>query len=232
MKILFLFFIIFKISLSYINIHPTFFDKPIDFGGSYQEFTLFNQSKDTVLYRIYCEPYEKDSNRDMSQWVNFYPRSITLAPGESGKIQVSIASNSKIETGEYSTILGIRELPLYEKVVAENSTGIGILTDLKLVINGYAGNISPKLIFSNLNLEVNPNKITLKGNVENRGERRGKFELYVDDYFLGNLRIHSKESLDLKDLEFNFVGNHKLKSKKNLIIIDYITKKTVGIIKL
>ncbi|MGL5613148.1 hypothetical protein, partial [Cetobacterium sp.] len=92
MKILFLFFIIFKLSLSYINIHPTFFDKPIDFGGSYQEFTLFNQSSDTVLYRIYCESYKDSSNKDMSKWVNFYPRSITLAPGESGKIQVSIAS--------------------------------------------------------------------------------------------------------------------------------------------
>lgn len=62
MKILFLFFIIFKLSLSYINIHPTFFDKPIDFGGSYQEFTLFN---DTVLYRIYCESYKDSSNKDM-----------------------------------------------------------------------------------------------------------------------------------------------------------------------
>ena len=168
----------------------------------------------------------------MSKWVNFYPRSITLAPGESGKIQVSIASNSKIENGEYSAVLGIRELPLYEKVTKEKSSGLGILTDLKLVINGYAGNISPKLTFSNLKLEVNPNKISLNGIVENRGERRGKFELYIDDYFLGNLRIHSKELLNLKDLEFTHSGNHKLKSKKNLIIVDYITKKTVGKIKL
>ena len=117
MKILFLFFVIFKLSLSYINIHPTFFDKSIDFEGSYQEFTLFNQSNDTVLYRIYCEPYKDSTNKDMSKWVNFYPRSITLAPGESGKIQVSVASNSKIEWGEYSAVLGVRELPLYEKVI-------------------------------------------------------------------------------------------------------------------
>lgn len=232
MKILFLFFVIFKLSLSYINIHPTFFDKSIDFEGSYQEFTLFNQSNDTVLYRIYCEPYKDSTNKDMSKWVNFYPRSITLAPGESGKIQVSVASNSKIEWGEYSAVLGVRELPLYEKVIKENSSGLGILTDLKLVINGYAGNISPKLAFSNLNLEINPNKISLNGIVQNLGERRGKFELYIDDYFLGNLRIHSKESLNLKDLKFIYNGNHKLKSKKNLIIIDYITKKTVGKIKL
>lgn len=232
MKIFFIFFIIFKLSLSYINIHPTFFDKPIDFEGSYQEFTLFNQSSDTVLYRIYCESYKDSSNKDMSKWVNFYPRSITLAPGETGKIQVSIASNSKIEAGEYSAVLGIRELPLYEKVIKENYSGLGILTDLKLVINGYAGKISPKLVFSNLDLEIHSNKISLNGFVENRGERRGKFELYIDDYFLGNLRIHSKESLNLKDLEFTYTGPHKLKQKKTLIIIDYITKKTVGKIKL
>lgn len=232
MKILFLFFIIFKLSLSYINIHPTFFDKPIDFGGSYQEFTLFNQSNETVLYRIYCEPHSGATGKDMSRWVNFYPRSLTLAPGGSRKIQVTVASNSKIEAGEYSAVLGIRELPIYEKVLKENSSGLGILTDLKLVINGYAGDISPKLVFSNLNLQVTPNKITLNGSVENRGERRGKFELYIDDYFLGNLRIHSNESLSLTDLDFSYTGQHKVKSKKNLIIVDYITKKTVGKIKL
>lgn len=232
MKILFLFFIIFKLSFSYINIHPTFFDKPIDFGGSYQEFTLFNQSNETVLYRIYCEPHSGTTGKDMSRWVNFYPRSLTLAPGESGKIQVTVASNSKIEAGEYSAVLGIRELPIYEKVLKENSSGLGILTDLKLVINGYAGDISPKLVFSNLNLQVAPNKITLNGSVENRGERRGKFELYIDNYFLGNLRIHSNESLSLTDLDFSYTGQHKVKSKKNLIIVDYITKKTVGKIKL
>lgn len=232
MKIFFIFLFIFKLSLSYVNIHPTFFDKSIDFEGSYQEFTLFNQSSETVLYRIYCEPYNKNPNRDMSKWVNFYPRSLTLAPGESGKIQITVASNSKIEAGEYSAVLGIRELPIYEKIVKDKSSGIGILTDLKLVLNGYAGDISPKLVFSNLNLHVTPNKITLNGGVENRGERRGKFELYADDHFLGNLRIHSKESLNLDDLDFSYTGKHKLTSKKNLIIVDYITKKTVGKIKL
>lgn len=232
MRILLLFFVVFNFSFGYVNIHPTFFDKPIDFNGSYQEFTLFNQSSEKVLYRIYCESYKVKGEKDMSKWVTFYPRSLTLEPGESGKIQVSIASNSKIESGEYSAVLGIRELPLYEKIISEKSSGLGILTDLKLVLNGYAGNISPKLLFSNLNLDLKPEKISLNGVVKNSGKRRGKFELYVDDYFLGNLRIHQSETLDLNSLDFSYLGKYNLNSKKNLIIVDYVTKQIVGKIKL
>lgn len=228
----FLFFAIFNLSFSYVNIHPTFFDKRIDMNGSYQEFTLFNQSNDTVLYRIYVEPHSKVSNKDMSSWINFYPRSLTLKPGESGKIQVDIASKKKIEAGEYSAILGIRELPVYEKVISENGAGLSILTDLKLVLNGYAGDINPKLQFSNLNVDIKKNSISLKGAVQNIGKRRGKYELYLGEYFLGNLRIHSNEKLNLDTLDFKYSGEIEKAPKKELIIIDYIDKKPVGKIKL
>ncbi|MGL5349687.1 MAG: hypothetical protein ACRDA0_03865 [Cetobacterium sp.] len=231
-NIFFLFFAIFNLTFSYVNIHPTFFDKRIDFNGSYQEYTLFNQSSNTVLYRIYVEPHSKGSNKDMSDWVNFYPRSLTLKPGESGKIQVDIASKKKLEAGEYSAVLGIRELPIYEKVVSEKGAGLSILTDLKLVLNGYAGDINPNLQFSNLNVDINKNTITLNGSVKNIGKRRGKYELYLDEYFLGNLRIHSNEKLDLNALDFKYSGEIKNKLKKELLIIDYIDKKPIGKIKL
>ncbi|MGL4652738.1 hypothetical protein [Cetobacterium sp.] len=230
--IFFLFFGIFNLTFSYINIHPTFFDKRIDLNGSYQEFTLFNQSKDTVLYRIYTEPHSKETSKDMSAWINFYPRSLTLRPGESGKIQIDIASKKKIPVGEYSAVLGIRELPIYEKVISEKEVGLSILTDLKLVLNGYAGDINPKLQFSNLSIDTTKDSISLKGVVQNIGKRRGKYELYLGDYFLGNLRIYSNEKLDLGTLDFKYSGEIKNNLKKELIIVDYLDKKPVGKIKL
>ncbi|MGL5314619.1 MAG: hypothetical protein ACRC92_15315, partial [Peptostreptococcaceae bacterium] len=107
-----------------------------------------------------------------------------------------------------------------------------ILTDLKLVLNGYAGDINPNLQFSNLNVDINKNTITLNGSVKNIGKRRGKYELYLDEYFLGNLRIHSNEKLDLNALDFKYSGEIKNKLKKELLIIDYIDKKPIGKIKL
>lgn len=229
-KTFFLFFALFNFSFSYININPTFFDERIDFDGSYKEYTLFNPSKETIKYRIYSESYSKGKSLDMSKWIQFYPRSMTLKPGTSGKIQVNIAAKTKLKPGEYSAILGIRELPLYENVKIEKTSGLGILTDLKLVLNGYAGNISPKLKFSNLKADIEKDHIFISGNVENTGERRGKFELFLDDYFLGNLRIHSKESLDLRVAGFQYKGKFKKNPKNSLVIRDYKTKKTVGIV--
>lgn len=231
MKILSLFFILFNLSFSYINIHPTYFDKKIDFEGSYQEYTLYNQSNSPVTYRIYTESYQK-GDRDMSQWINFYPRSLTLQPGEHGKIQLSVASQDKLPFGEYSAILGIRELPLYEKVIKENNIGLGVLTDLKIVLNGYAGDIHPQLEFSNLKGVIENNTLTLRGSIYNKGERRGKYELYIDNYFLGNLRILSKEKLSLDTLDFKYIGNKNITKADFLIVVDYITKKRVGKIKL
>lgn len=226
-NIFFLFFALFNLTFSYININPTFFDKRIDYDGSYQEYTLFNPSKNKVTYRIYTEAYTKGETLDMSKWVQFYPRSLTLNPGESGKIQVKVASNSKIKSGEYSAVLGVRELPLYEKIRDEKSSGIGILTDLKLVLNGYAGDVNPKLKFSNLSANIEKNLISISGLVKNVGERRGKFELYLDEYFLGNLRIYSKEEIDLKSAGFEFKGKLKKNPKSSLIIRDYISKEVV-----
>ena len=231
MNILSLFFLLFKLTVSYVNIQPTHFDKKIDFDGSYQEYTLFNQSNTPVTYRIYSEPYSK-GDKDMSKWINFYPRSLTLQPGETGKIQVSIASQKKIPSGEYTAVLGVRELPLYEKVITEKKAGLGILTDLKIVLNGYSGNISPKLQFSNLKTVVENNSISLKGDVLNKGDRRGKYELYIDNYFLGNLRVLSKEKLNLDNLDFKYTGEKKITKTNYLIIVDYVTKKEVGKIKI
>ena len=226
-----LFLFLFKLSFSYINIHPLFFDKPIDHNGSYQEFTLFNQSSDPILYRIYVEENPKNKEMSMHKWVNFYPRSLTLKPGEIGKIQMSIASHSKLPKGEYSTIFGIREIPIFQKEKTENSN-LSVYTDLKMVLNGYAGNIQPNLNFKNLKVLEKNKKIILQGQVHNIGERRGKFELYIDNNFLGNLRIHSNESLNLDNL--NFYCNRELitKKPKYLIINDYITKKQIKKIKI
>ncbi|MGL5377933.1 MAG: hypothetical protein ACRDAT_06560 [Cetobacterium sp.] len=231
MRFVFLFFALFNFAFSYININPTYFDKRIDYDGNYEEFTLFNPSKETITYRIYTEPYSKGENQDMSKWVEFYPRSITLKSGEQGKIQVSIASRTKLKSGEYSAVLGIRELPLYKKVKNEKSSGVGIFTDLKLVLNGYAGDIAPKLKFKNIDTELKDNNISISGTVQNVGKRRGKFELYLDEYFLGNLRIHSDEKIDLRESNFSFNGDLKKTPKKNLVVRDYKTKEVVMSVK-
>lgn len=232
MKKIYLFFLIFKLTFSYINIHPTTFDKPIDNDGSYQEFTLFNQSSAPILYRIYSEPDPENLDRSMHRWMNFYPKTITLKPGEMGKIQLNIASHSKLEIGEYSAVLGVREIPIYEEVIKGNGANVSIYTDLKMVLTGYAGNASPKLKLNDLKILENGEKVKLHGSVENLGERRGKFEIYLGNNFLGNIRVMSKEKLKFHDFDFSFKRKDKEKISNVLIFKDYESKKIIGKIKI
>lgn len=232
MKNLFIFFLIFKITLSYINIYPTNFDKKIDYDGSYQEFILFNQSNNSVLYRIYLEEDVKNINSSMVSWMNFYPRSLTLKPGESGKIQLSIASYKKLKEKEYFGILGIREIPIYKESKRNNQSNISIFTDLKLVLTGFGGDIFPILKTENIKIYKNKNTFKIYGFVKNIGKRRGRFKLYLGDIFLGNLLILPKEKLKLEDFNFSF----NLKKKKDisniLIFKDYKSKKIVKKVKI
>lgn len=231
MKKLYLFFLVFKLTFSYINIHPTTFDKPIDNEGSYQEFTLFNQSNDSILYRIYSEEDSDPQIKSMVNWMNFYPKTLTLKPGEMGKIQLSIASHSKLKEGEYAGILGIREIPIYKEIQKNTGTNIKTYTDLKIVLMGYAGDIAPKLKFTDLKI-LETNYIKLCGFIENIGEKRGKFEFYLGNNFLGNLRIMSNEKINLNHFDFSFKKKDKYNISNILIIKDYESKKIIKKIKI
>ncbi|MGL6114497.1 MAG: hypothetical protein ACRC1R_05605 [Cetobacterium sp.] len=214
------FLCIFNLTFSYINIHPTSFDKRIDFQGSFQEYTLENNSSNPLMYRIYLEEH-RDKKLSMKDYIDYYPKSLTLKPGESGTIKVHISSNCQIPKGEYFAILGIRELPVFlEK--SQDKSNIKILTDLKLSLMGYGGDIYSDLKFKNLKLINKNQKIILGGSIENIGEKRGKYEIYLNDHFLGNLRILSKETLNLENLDFS--SNEKILSKNKIKFLDYETK--------
>lgn len=228
MKLFLIFLLIYQSLFAYINIHPTTFDKRIDFEGSYEEYTLVNTSNNPIMYRIYTEK-DNNSNLNMESFMEYYPRSLVLKPGEMGKIQLSISSNSKITEGEYSGILGIRELPVFNEKNNKNS-GVQILTDLKLALMGYAGNISPKLIFKNLKITNKENKNILNGLIKNSGKLRGKYEIYINEHFLGNLRILPEEELDFYKMDFS--GEFKLGKNNKLKILDYTTKELIYEVKI
>ena len=228
MKLFLIFFLIHQSLFAYINIHPTTFDKRIDFEGSYEEYTLVNTSNNPIMYRIYTEK-DKNSNLNMESFMEYYPRSLVLKPGEMGKIQLSISSNSKIPEGEYSGILGIRELPVFNENNNKTS-GVQILTDLKLTLMGYAGDISPKLIFKNLKITNKKNKNILNGLIKNSGKLRGKYEIYINEHFLGYLRILPGEELDFYKMDFS--GEFKLEKNNKLKILNYTTKELIYEIKI
>lgn len=223
-KVIIIFYLLSKVVFSYINIYPTSFDKRIDGDGGYQEFTVVNNTSEKIMYRVYIEPYAKENNMDI--WANFYPKSFILNPGEEEIVKLSIASYGEIPKGEYFCILGIREIPIFEREIKDEKNLITIHTDLKLVLTGYAGDIKPVLEIENLELFENEEKIFLKGKIKNIGERLGKYKLYLGENFLGNLKIKKGETINMNG-DFFLLKELKNIKKNTLIFKDYETNEEI-----
>lgn len=231
-KLITLFLLSLQITYAYINIYPLSFDKKIDDEGSYQEYSLFNQTNKPIFYRVYVEKPSNSKDRDMSKWINYFPHSLTLKPGEEGIIKINIASYEALPEGEYSAILGIREIPVYEEEIKKEKSSITVYTDFKLVLNGYAGNIFPKLEIKNIGIEENSDRVTLKGTITNIGKRQGRYKIYLDEYFLGNLRLNKGDSLEFKENEFYYLKDKNYKRPKKLVIKDFDSDEEIKIFKL
>lgn len=181
------FLIISSLSYCFTSINPTIFDKRIDNGGAGNEYYISNPTNSEIGYRIYVEPSE--SEKDMSKWIEFYPSSLKLKAGETKKIKVFVESPLNTEKGEYTAILGIKEVAVPNSV-KEESAGVTIYTDLKLEIAGFVGDLKPELQITNFKAS----KDSIQFKIKNTGEIRTKVEAYIeskghDPIFLDSFRL-------------------------------------------
>lgn len=125
-----LIFIIFsKITFSYINIYPSKFEKNIT-NGAKESFKLYNRTEKQVKYRIYLE---EGKENDMSNWIEIYPRSITLKPLEEKEIRLLINTPKNAKLGKYKAKLIIKEIEVPGKKKKEK---VNFMTRLKLNMVG------------------------------------------------------------------------------------------------
>lgn len=212
-----LFFIISINIFSYTSVSPLYFDERIDGEGGYKEYTLSNATRKIVGYKIYFE--KKSEKNDMSEWVDYYPKKLTLNPGESKKIKVLITSPKRIKKGEYITNFCIKEI----ETPSKRNKNMELLTNLKIELAGYVGNLSPKLDITNLKLSNS--KLSL--DIKNIGEKREWLELYINQgkksYYLGAVRLFKNKHKHIEEkIEKNLKENLKLviKDRKGNIIFE------------
>ncbi len=214
----FLFLCLANISFAYMSINPVIFDKRIDNGGAKEEFFVSNPTKTEVGYRVYVEP--SDNGEDMSKWIEYYPTSLKLKPGETKKINVFIEAPSKVKEGEYTGILGIKEVTVPNSL-KNNRAGVNVYTDLKIELAGFVGDLKPKLEIKNFKLKDKK----LSFNIKNIGDIRTKVEAYIEEkgkepVYLDSFRILQNKE---KSFEKEFLNNFSNDSK--LIIYDMAGKK-------
>ena len=202
-KILMFLFLTIEV-FAYINITPITFDERIDKDGGAKEYVISNSSKKSKRYRIYVESAEEKN--DMTDWVEWYPKSLSLKAGESKNIKVLITAPSETKRGEYTTKLCVKEIE-----TPTQKENISILTNLKIELAGYVGDIKPKVSFERRSKDGENEELVIK----NIGEIRQRFEIYTGE---------DEEKLEYLDQVRLFKGDAKSlvlskKAIKKIIVI-------------
>lgn len=127
MKVIYtiLVFLLSTTSFGYINIYPMEFDKNIS-NGVTESFKLYNRTSNEIRYRVYIE---KSKEKDMSQWIEIYPQSISLKPLEEKELRLSVTPPKNAQAGEYKAKLVIKEIKVPNK---KDDKKINIMTLFKL----------------------------------------------------------------------------------------------------
>lgn len=233
--------IIFLISclniFAYINLSPSTLDKNIG-KGAYEEYTLWNETSIPFRYKITpVAMTENNKVKDMSKWVEVYPKIVTVNPQESQKFKVYIKAPKDSLTGDYGTFLNIRQMsaPKIKGEKEQQSLGAGmiIMVNVNLGIYGYVGDENPQLNCTEPLVYKKDNKSYLKMKVENKTNRLVKVKVEVEGkkgyiYPIGDVRAFKGELLGF-DHE---IKNLKDMKAKKVILTDVETGKIIKEIKI
>lgn len=180
----FLFCLLSLKSYSYMNVSPLIFDKRIDNGGEVQEYYVTNALSHKTSYRIYLE---KGNENDMSEWIEYYPRNLNLEAGETGKVKLYIEAPENTKDGEYTAILGVKEVNTPN---VERGGNLSIYTNLKIELAGFVGDLKPQIEVEDIKVENN--QLSMK--IINKGEIRTKLEVFLEnskesEKYIGSIRL-------------------------------------------
>ena len=233
----FLFFMIWVCSFSYINLSPTTLDKNIK-AGAYQEFNLYNDT--TIPFRYKITPVAMTDNelvKDMSKWVEVYPKIVTVNPTESKKFKVYIKADKNAEAGDYGTFLNIRQMSAPKLKGEEEDQNIGagmvIMVNLNMGIYGYVGDKEPKIETTEPNVYKKDGKSFLKMELKNKTNRLVRIKVEAEGkrnyfYTIGETRAFKGQTLEF-DHEIKRLENNKA---NKVIITDVETGKVIKEIKI
>lgn len=192
-KMSLIYLLIFKLSLGYINIYPTFIYENLNNENAANTLVLTNTTDKTLRYRLYLE---EDKYKNIK--IEVYPKGITLKPFEKKEVKILLTINQKIKE-EFSKVLVIKEVELPGKKKQ-------ILTMLRLKISGFVGELNPKLQSE----ELDNGRIKVK----NIGNRTGIYNIYNNEKsFIDMIILKKNESIELEVKDKVLIFEEKFNGK-------------------
>lgn len=140
------YFVLSFTALAYINISPTTLDKNIG-TGAYEEFTFYNNTTVPMRYKLSVIPMEDKSVKDMSKWVEVYPKVVTVYPSSNETFKLYVQAPKNTADGDYGAFLNIRQVsaPKLEGDAGEQNVAAGmmVMVNVNMGLYGYVGDKIP-----------------------------------------------------------------------------------------
>lgn len=156
------------------HIMPDGFEKRIDNGQGYQEFYFPNSGSETIRYKFTATP-GSHVRGDMSRWVEFYPKVLTVRPGETGLLKVFAKSPVGTPEGEYGFHLDAMPIPVPKigKDGKEIKANVGVKINASVEMIGYVGDLRPKLSLESYKVYDDNGKTKIDIAIKNDSPKRG-----------------------------------------------------------
>lgn len=228
-----LLFIILLLNISILSYSLNFSVAPTGFSielnkTSTQEVTIINNTTEPLRLdavfqadSAFGEKYNINSN------LTIFPKTISLKPAGQQVIRFRVKPDSKLENGEYKSLLTFTEVPGEIKTV-DNTANKGVSSNLKFIteinisVYGYKGTLTHKGTLSDVKLAYSGNSAVISAASFSEGNTSLKFSYSLkvqgsDAEASGLLGISAREGN--KDLSLSTQLGPNLKGKKAKLVI-------------
>nr|WP_317279442.1 hypothetical protein [uncultured Fusobacterium sp.] len=228
-KIKYLLFILLVIlsTASYaMKLRPIGFDKRIDEGNGFQEFTVTNTSSEIMRFKAFVKSTGKDT--DISKLISIYPKVFTVEPLSEKTFKVYV-EETQLPKGEYSFILGVQPVKMpkiEEEKKGKIDSSVSMQIAMQVEMMAYSGEMKDKFDIVTDNFYKQDGKKFYKAHIKNNMGRGVELAVGYTDK-VNNI-------IDLKPLGRLFNGNGTIfnievpKEAKNIIFYDYNNYKVIG----
>ena len=226
-----LLFIILLLNISILSYSLNFSVAPTGFSvelnkTSTQEVTIINNTTEPLrLDAAFQSDPTFGEKYNINQNLTVFPKTISLKPAGKQVIRFRVKPDSKLQNGEYKSLLTFTEVPGEIKTTAqsnETSSNLKFITEINISVYGYKGDLTHKGTLSDVKLAYSGNSAVISAASFSEGNTSLKFSYSLkvqgsDAEASGLLGISAREGN--KDLSLSTQLGPNLKGKKAKLVI-------------
>lgn len=229
-----LLFVILLLNISILSYSLNFSVAPTGFSvelnkPSTHEITIINNTSEPLRLNatFQADPAFGDKY-NINENLTIFPKTISLKPAGKQMVRFRVKPDSKIQDGEYKSMLTLTEEPGEIKTIADNTGNSGVSSNLKFIteisigVYGYKGKLTHKGTLSDVKLAYNGNSMAITASSFSEGNTSLKFSYSLkvqgsDVESSGLLGISARDGN--RDLGLSAQLGTNLKGKKAKLVI-------------